>query len=199
MVGLGAYLIGGALSGAGEGMAKAQIVKDQERRDQMLAQLRKEQSKYDSDLAEDREARSTDIKHANTKEILGMTQKFQMETASASAKAQADRDAKNRGFEVAKMVLAHMQAKDKAAWDNWLDTVQKQGMPDEYKTDSDGNVTAVFANGTTKSLGKIDAPKASESAATVGSVTSATKAPVKPAAPMLVYDPKTGEFIEKAN
>lgn len=153
MAGLG-LILGGALGGVGEGMMKAQIVKDQERRDAALSALRRGERKEEQDRAEQIDIRNDDRMSTAKIAELNTAGAIRAEEAAAARRAKGE-DAKtdyDRKLQIAKVESA--LRKDEAAYQNYLDIIkaEKGEKPVATGVDANGDIVTVWENGRTQTF-----------------------------------------------
>lgn len=212
MGGMGAFL-GGALQGIGAGLAAEGRQRWEDRREMALQQLRGQQA-----------AELAGKQHANRKDEIATqaqfdnwkdSQKTERTTASRMVLGKAEAEAKsaaasaeqrrNVAMEVLKSKLAISEKAHEAANEARL----RLGEPEDLVFDDEGNGTMIFKGGKAVPVGKVGQTAAGKRAASPGSggvlaEVAAGRAgggqalPAPSAAPrsVMIFDPKTGEFIQ---
>lgn len=151
MGGLG-FIIGGALQGAGAGMAQAQAIKDQERRDAALAKLRRDensaQNVEQADLNDRNAARSDERGVSGKLTILGKTQEYEAKAATAAAEFKKQENETQRDFEIRKTRLESALRKDENTAKIVEEAKQRGLEPFDVVTDGEtGAVSVIYKNG----------------------------------------------------
>lgn len=152
-MGMGSYLLAGALSGVGAGMAQKQKMADEERRDAALSALRRGEIDLQYQKAGENQAASDQRNADRVREERSANQQFQLGMAQAGAKADERKQASRQEFELRKARLdsalrtneevAKIAAEAKARGNEVQDVI----------TDGEtGAVSVVFKNGASQML-----------------------------------------------
>lgn len=151
MGGLG-FILGGAMQGLGAGMAQAQGIKDQERRDAALAKLRRDENSaqaYETaDLNDRNDARKGERDLSSKLTILGKTQEAEAKAATAAAAFKQQENENQRDFEIRKIRVTNALETDKEL--KVLDAKNRaEGLqPFDVVTDGEtGAVSVIYKNG----------------------------------------------------
>lgn len=99
-MGIGMFVLGGAMQGIGQGMAREQEVGDQLRRDEALMRLRGDDIRLESDLEGERQAQTDHRRHSQNKELRAMDQKHSAEMGKAGVLAEERKAQRDRGWQV---------------------------------------------------------------------------------------------------
>lgn len=197
-MGLGLYMLGGALSGAGEGMNKAQTVKDQERRDAALEAMRRQTMEQQGEINDRNDANSQSRRFKSQMGLQDDDQSFRAATGAAASRAQADQDAANRAHEERMLRIRQGFDASQKAQDRALDREKEWGKPlDSFIDEETGDVTLIYRDGKTEKYGGVAKrrPTASQAGSSLFADEGGTAAPTKPVAPQYRWDEKTSTMI----
>lgn len=197
-MGMGSYLLAGALSGAGAGMAQKQKVADEERRDAALSALRRGeidlqyQKAGQNDAASDQ--RDADRERAARESEHG----FKAKLAEAGAKADERKQASSQEFELRKTRLESALRTNEEVAKIAAEAKARGNEVQDVITDGEtGAVSVVFKNGASQMLkGVIARPKPSaksEEASLLMSGGPTQK--LTPQAADYVFDPVKGTLV----
>lgn len=197
-MGLGLYMLGGALSGAGEGMNKAQTVKDQERRDAALSALRQQEMEKHGEINDQNDASSQARRFKSQMGLQDDDQSFRAATGAAASRAQAAEGAVSRAHEERMLRIRQGFDASQNAQNRALEREKEWGKPlDSFIDEETGDVTLVYRDGKTEKYGGVakKRPTASQAGSSLFADEGGAAKPTKPVAPQYRWDPNTNTMI----
>lgn len=151
-MGLGMFVLGGALAGAGAGLAKQQEIVDTERRDRILEQLKTSRMQEEYRLRDTENANQV-MRNANVAiEDREDKQAFNLGVAGAQAQAAAEAKRQDREFEIRMQSLKGDQEIQKILTEINARAEAEKDKIDKSFTDSSGVVFGITNSGRIRNL-----------------------------------------------
>lgn len=170
-MGIGAYILGGALQGAGQGMAMRQKVADEERRDQALSALRRGELDLSYKMQGENQAAHDQREASTQREGREDEQDFKARLATAGARADAAKQESEQAFKLREARLqSALRTNEEVAKINANARNENRQVHDVVSDEKTGASWAILKDGTEVPLKTViqrKIPKASSSSSSL--------------------------------